>query len=204
MLRLIFSLFEKKFIKFLNKKNAIKLTKENLNFAFHDSEGIGYYKFSKDVEVPIMRLAKIQEYLTWLSKGVDKSEYLKCLEVAEKGLEGGIKDGKGLAKIGFVLSELKDRCNMVLHDELFYNIIAVQLVRADENPTEFNNEIHMQKVDEFKRLDSLGDSFFFHIQEFLNQLGLSSITKSQYETLLKESQEVRQATERMLNLMLEK
>ena len=34
---------------------------------------------------------------------------------------------------------------MVLHDELFYNIIAVQLIRQDESPTEFNNEIHLQK-----------------------------------------------------------
>lgn len=199
MLRLIFNLFEKRFIKYLNKKNAIKLTKDNLNLSFYDDEGRGYYKFSKDIELPMTRLAKLQEYLMWLSKGISKEEYVKALEFAKQGLEGGIKDGKGLAKIGFVLHELIDRSEMVIHDELFFNIIAVQLIRDDESPTEFNNEIQMQKVAAFKALNSKDDSFFLNIQEFLEQLNLSSTTKDQLEKLLKESQVLRGAMERMLS-----
>lgn len=199
MLRLIFNLFEKRFIKYLNKKNAIKLTKDNLNLSFYDDEGRGYYKFSKDIELPMTRLAKLQEYLMWLSKGISKEEYVKALEFAKQGLEGGIKDGKGLAKIGFVLHELIDRSEMVIHDELFFNIIAVQLIRDDESPTEFNNEIQMQKVAAFKALNTKDDSFFLNIQEFLEQLNLSSITKNQLEKLLKESQVLRGAMERMLS-----
>lgn len=199
MLRLIFNLCEKRFIKYLNKKNSIKLTKDNLVFSFYDNEGQGYYKFPKEVELPMVRLAKLQEYLMWLSKGVSQEEYIKALEFAEQGLEGGIKDGKGLAKIGFVLHELKDRCKMVIHDELFYNIIAVQLIRGDESPTEFNNEIQMQKVAAFKELDRSGDNFFLNIQEYLEQLNLSNITKKAYETLLHESAILRGTLERMLN-----
>lgn len=199
MLKLIFNLFEKRFIKHLNKKHSIKLTKDNLNFAFHDLDGNGYYKFSKDIELPMSRLAKMQEYLMWLSKGVSQEEYIKALEVAESGLEGGIKDGKGLAKIGFVLHELKDRCKMVVHDELFYNIIAIQIIRSDESITEFNNEIQMQKVQAFKDMEKENDSFFLAIQELLEQLSLSGITKAQLEKLLRESRILRESMERMLN-----
>lgn len=199
MLKLIFNLFEKKFIKYLNKKNSIKLTKDNLVFAFHDTEGLGYYKFQKELELPMIRMAKLQEYLMWLSKGVDKSEYLAALEFAETGLEGGIKDGKGLAKIGYILNQLKDRCQMVVHDELFYNIIACQLVREDESITDFNNTIQMEKVEAFKLLDSYSDTFFLNIQEFLSLLNLSNISRDQLKKLVHESEVFRKSVEKQMS-----
>ncbi len=201
MLKLIFNIFENRFIKFLNKKNSIKLTKDNLTFSFYDSDGLGYYKFPKELELPMTRLAKMQEYMMWLSKGVSQEEYIKAITIAENCLEGGIKDGKGLARIGFVLHELKDRCKMIIHDELFYNIIAVQVIRNDESVTEFNNEIQMQKVAAFKQMDFNSDTFFLNIHEYLEAFGLSNITKNKYDQLLKNSQEVRAAAERVLNTL---
>jgi len=175
------------------KKMGVKVTKDNLIFAFHDLEGNGYYKFPKGLELPLSRIAKVQEYLMWLSKGVSQEEYLKALEIAEEAMNNGIKDAKGMAKIGFVLGELKERSKMVIHDELFYNIIACQMVRQDESVTEFNNEIHMQKVEAFKELDKLNDTFFLNIQEFLTALNLSNITKTQYENLMSASVAIRKA-----------
>lgn len=198
MLRLIFRLFEKQFIRYLNKKNEIKLTKDNLAFAFHDSEGRGYYKFPKDLEMPLIRAAKVQEFMMWLVKGVSKDEYLRALDFAEAALVNGISDQKGTAKIGYIIHELKERCNMTLHDELFYNIIAAQLIRSDETANSFNNDIHMQKVDAFKLMDKHSDSFFLAIPELLAPLGLLNITKEQLEQLLKHSQAVRGALDRML------
>jgi len=189
---------EKYWLKRINKKMSIKLTVNNLMHSFIDMDGNAYYSFPKEIEMPISRMAKMQEYLMWLAKGVSKEEYIKAIDYAESALIGGLKDSKGVAKIGFVLHELKDRCNMVLHDELFYNIIAVQLIRQDESPTEFNNEIHMQKVKAFKEMDLQDDAFFLCIQEYLMQLGYKDITKKNLEELIKQSQMVRQALERML------
>lgn len=189
---------EKYFQKRINKKLAIKLTVNNLTYSFTDDDGYSYYTFPKEVELPISRMGKLQEYLMWMAKGVSKEEYIKAIDYAESSLINGLKDSKGVAKIGFVLHELKDRCNMVVHDELFYNIIAVQIVREDESPTEFNNEIHLQKVAAFKALDKKNDSFFLNIQELLSQFGLTNITKESLDALLKESQAVREAIERMM------
>jgi hypothetical protein len=177
---------------------GVKVTKDNLVLAFNDDDGNGYYKFPSNLEMPLSRLAKVKEYIMWLSRGVSKEEYLKAINAAKQGLEGGIKDGKGLAKIAFVLQELENRCEMVIHDELFYNIIACQLVRQDESTTEFNNEIQMQKVEAFRDLDKKNDTFFLHIQEFLALFNLSNITKTKYDTLMKGSQLSRQAKEKML------
>lgn len=184
---------EKKMLNRICKKMGVKVTKDNLIFAFHDLEGNGYYKFPKGLELPLSRIAKVQEYLMWLSKGVSQEEYLKALEIAEEAMNNGIKDAKGMAKIGFVLGELKERSKMVIHDELFYNIIACQMVRQDESVTEFNNEIHMQKVEAFKELDKMNDTFFLNIQEYLTALNLSNITKTQYENLMSASVAIRKA-----------
>jgi hypothetical protein len=174
------------------------MTVHNLSHSFTDDEGNAYYSFPKEIELPIARMGKLQEYLMWMAKGVSKEEYIKAIDYAEGALKNGLSDNKGVAKIGFVLHELKDRCNMVLHDELFYNIIAVQLVRHDESPSEFNNEIHLQKIEAFKQLDKKDDSFFLAIQELLNQLGLANITKKNLDELLKESAILRKAMERMM------
>lgn len=189
---------ERYFQRKINKKLSIKLTVNNLSHSFTDDDGNAYYTFPKEVELPIARMGKLQEYLMWMAKGVSKEEYIKAIDYAESALIAGLKDSKGVAKIGFVLHELKDRCNMVVHDELFYNIIAIQLIRHDESPSEFNNEIHLQKVEAFKKLDKQDDGFFLNIQELLNQLGLTNITRESLQDLLKESRIAREAIERMM------
>lgn len=188
---------ERTILKRIHKKLSVKLTKENLTLAFTDLDGNGYYKFSKGLELPISRIAKVQEYLMWLHKGVSVEEYISAIEIAEKGLEKGIADGKGLAKIGFILTELKNRSKMVIHDELFYNIIAAQIVRHDESVTDFNNDIHLQKVEAFKKMDKMDDSFFLNIQEFLTALSLQNISKTEYENLMSASRIARKSLEEM-------
>lgn len=194
-----FNKYEKEFFAYLNKKNGVTLTKENLAFSFYDLNGNAYYKFPKEIELPITRTGKVQEQLMWLSKGVSVEEYTKALDVADKALTDGLLNKKGGAKIGFIIEELRDRCKMVIHDELFYNIIATQIIRQDESVSEFNNQIHMEKVVAFKELDSKNDTFFLNIQEYLEAFGLFNITKTQLEHLLNESRVVRQSLEKMLN-----
>ncbi len=194
---------EKRILARINKKKSITLTKDNLTFSFYDKEGNGYYKFPATLELPISRISKLQEYLMWLNKGMSVSEYKKAIGVAKQAMENGIKDSKGMANIGFVLTELEDRCNMVIHDELFYNLIACQVIRQDEDVTKFNNNIHLEKVAAIKELDSQDDSYFLNIQEYLAQLGISNISRTQYEALMKQSRIIRLAMERVLNTLSE-
>ena len=189
---------EKKFLEYLHKKNGTKITRDNLTFAFNDLDGNGYYKFDKEVSLPMARLGKLHEYIKWLSAGITGDEMEVLIDQADKALTEGLKTGKNASKIGFILSELKDRKNMVVHDELFYNIIAVQFIRHDENITEFNNEIQMQKVQAFRRLNQENDTFFLNIQEFLKALNWSTITIEEFKELLIGSQTHRLATAKMV------
>lgn len=194
--------FDKWMLARINKKLGITITKHNLTLAFTGNDGHGYYKFPSGLEMPISRVSKLQEYLMWINKGASRDEFKKALDVAESGLEGGIKDGAGLAKIGFSLRELRNRMNMVIHDELFYNMIACQLVRGDESPTKFNHEIHLQKVQTIKQMDLTDDGFFLHIQQFLPLLSLSDISRMEYEVLMNLSRQTRMAMEEKQNSLL--
>ena len=189
---------EKAFLDYLHKKNGTKIIRDNLSFAFNDLDGNGYYKFGKELSLPMARLGKLHEYLKWLSAGITGDELDVLLDLADKALTDGLKTGKNAAKIGFVLSEIKDRKNMVVHDELFYNIIAVQFVRHDESVTEFNNDIQMQKVAAFRRLNVENDTFFLNIHEYLKALNWSTITIEELKTLLIGSVTHRQATAKIV------
>lgn len=197
-MRLIFNLFEKKFISYLVEKQGTKLDIKNLKYEFSDLDGKSYYGFPKEVVLPIGRLAKLQEYVMWLQKGVDASEYDAMLDAADIALTDGLTNKKGGSKIGFILSELKDRKNMVVHEELFYNFIAVQLVRSDESITEFNNDIQMEKVEAIRKLNVKNDGFFLIIQKYLAVLNLSNITNEELMALLEESITRTQATKKLL------
>lgn len=195
---------EKEFLAYLHKKNGTKLTKDNLVFAFNDLEGNGYYKFDKDRALPMARLGKLHEYIKWLSAGITGDELDVLLDQADTALTAGIKTGKNGAKIGFVISEIRERKNMIIHDELFYNIIAVQIIRHDESITEFSNEIQMQKVMAFRRLNTENDTFFLNISEYLKALNWSTITIDEFKSLLGDSQLHRNATAQMVESLFGK
>lgn len=189
---------EKDFLAYLHKKNGTKIVKENLTFAFNDLEGNGYYKFPKDLSLPMARLGKLHEYIKWLSAGITGDELDVLVTQSETAISNAIKNPKEWAKIGWALSELKDRKNMVVHDELFYNIIAVQVIRHDEDISKFNNEIQMQKVMAFRKLNEENDTFFLNIQEFLKALNWSTITIEEFRQLLISSSTHRNATLKMM------
>lgn len=199
----IYSLFEKGFLNYLHKKNGTKLTKDNLSFSFFDLDGNGYYKFPSDLALPMARLGKLHGYTKWLSSGVDGKELDIMLDNIDKALTEGIKTGKNAAKIGFVVSQLKERKTMIVHDELFYNIIAIQIIRHDESPVKFNQEIHQAKVEAFRKLNESNDTFFLNISEYLKALNWSNITKEELVTILLGSETHRKAEREMMEKLFE-
>jgi hypothetical protein len=186
-MRFIFNLFEKQFLKYLLTKHSTGMTKDNLTFAFADLDSNLYYQFPKEVALPMVRIAKLQEYYTWLSAGLTGDELVKMVDKADEALSNGLKDSKGVAKIGFILSEIKDRKNMVVNEEIYYNILAAQLVRHDEDVSGWNNDIQMQKVQAFKEMDNAGTDFFLYTQELRSQLGWSNTSREELRKLFHES-----------------
>jgi hypothetical protein len=174
-----------------------------LEYAITDLNGVKYYKFPQDASIPIERWGKLNEYMMWMSSGLTGGELDKLVAVAEEAIAQGLKqDTRNIAKISTVLNEIKERKNMVIHTELFYNYVSVQLVREDENPDTFNNEIHLQKVEQFKREVAAGNSYDFFFSIGLKKLSaLMDMSKSEWEQFWNSSQKEQELLSEKLKII---
>lgn len=146
-----------------------------LEYGFTDSNGIKYNKFPKGTDIPVERMGKINEYQMWLSAGLTHTELEKFLAEIEDAIGDGLKNNmKNAARIGACVYKIRERKNMVVHTELFYNYVAVQLIREDEDPAIFNESIHQEKVAQFKKEVAAGNSY-----DFFFKIGLSKLSSLQ-------------------------
>ena len=170
--KILWKLFNKGLLPYMVKSQNKEYKFTELEYRFIDSNGKKYYGFPDNISLPEDRWSQLQDFLTWLSNGLTAETLTKLISKAEKAIEDGIvkmADSKrpNAIKIAAILNEIKTRQDMIRPNELLYNIIAVQLIREDEDPLVFNNNIHREKVDqfEFERLE--GNNFFLQLREFV-------------------------------------
>jgi hypothetical protein len=152
---------------------------DELEYSFVDLLGRRYYSFPEATSLPIERLGKLEEYKVLMSSGLHKGvvdEITGAMEdilskIVNSGLDNEVKkhSSKNLANLGVLINELKERQKIFIPIELFYAFLACQLVREDENPYGFNEEIHKDKIVSLMELNEKNGGFFFGQKE-LNQL----------------------------------
>ena len=152
------------FLQIEREQFAPKFDRGTLEERFTDSRGRRYYGFPSTVELPLERYARLREFLSWLSSGVSGDELKRLLDAADSALAAGIKTGKNAARIGLVLSELRDRADLVLHHELLVHFLAVQLIREDERAEIFDGALHREKVEDLLKESREGNPFFFSLR----------------------------------------
>lgn len=172
-----------------------------LEYCFTDSKGKKYYKFPESMSLPIERFGKLQEYMMWMSSGITSSELDLLLDHADKALTEGLLQKKNAAKIGFIINELRERKNMVIHTELLYNFLSVQVIREDEAPESFNNNIQMEKVEQFKEDTKNGKTYAFFLRIGLKKLNdLFSLSEEEWNKLWEESTHQQKVLKQMVTL----
>ena len=102
----------------------------------------------------------------------------------EQAIEDGITNPKkkSAAKIGAIIHQMRWRKGMIVPTELLYNILAVQLVREDENIEAFDNEMQMKKVEQLKiEVEKFGCGFFLPFKELKKLYDFSTMSGSEWE-----------------------
>lgn len=159
-----------------------------LELCFTDSNGLRYYKFPEAMSLPVERFGKLQEFMMWMSAGLTSNELDLLLDEADKALTSGLTQGKNASKIGFVLNQIRDRKTMVIHTELLYNFLAVQVIREDEGVEYFNNAIHLEKIEQFKAENKDGKTYDFFLRIGLKKLNdLFSMSEAEWNQFWGES-----------------
>jgi hypothetical protein len=132
------------------------------------------------------------KFTQYLAKGLSPEEDEALDQIIEDAIENGLKNpkAKSAAIISTVLTEKKKRRKLCFHTELFYNYLAVQLVREDELPMVYDNTIQLEKVEQLKREQpDEGVMFFFRQPELKKLKDLLMITPEVLEILMAESKQ---------------
>ena len=186
----IWNRYKKDFLALYNRELSKKIDAKDLTHRYTDKNGIAYYGFGMDMSLPVDRLGRLLSYTEMLMKGMTVQEDEAIDKAIGDALESGIKNAKekNAAKIGSLLMEREKRRKLVIHTELLYNILAVQWIRQDEPVAEFNNDIQMQKVEQFKIEIGEGSSyFFFQVPELRQVNSFLKLSMDEWDAFWSES-----------------
>lgn len=166
MIRLLFFLFRKSFLKLAFSNQGKPASFDKMQFAFIDSDGKKYYRFINDEEIPILRKGKLELHLKELQMGLSSDNLSTILEYMEMALGKGMKPD--LPRIGHAIIEMRNRKELLLHPDILFDLVSTLYIREDENPAKIDLDIHSQKTGQFKK-DSAGGLY-----DFFYSAGLST------------------------------
>ena len=187
---------------FGNNQVVTSIPHSKLEPCFTDSNGRRYFKFPEAMSLPIERFGKLQEFMMWMSAGLTSSELDLLLDEADKALTAGLTTGKNASKVGFILTQIRERKNMVIHTELLYNFLAVQVIRDDEPTEYFNNSIHLEKIEQFKRETADGKTYDFFLNIGLKKLNdLFNMSEAEWNRFWGESLEAQRILQEAVKII---
>lgn len=178
--------------------------KIGMDKAMVDLDGKVYYRFTgSSTIIPLERMGKMQDFLMMMSAGLDSKELTALIDVANNELALALAGKKAdVVKIGAVLSQIKERQQMILHDQLLWQFLCVQLVREDEPPSKFVQKIHDEKVEALQRLYwEKGDTDLFQSPELKMLNDLLKCSPDDWELLLVNSVRERDRLKRMISYL---
>jgi hypothetical protein len=178
-----------------------KLTLEK---ALVDLDGKVYYRFTGSSTImPLERMGKMQDFLTMMSAGLDATELEALIDIANNELALALAGKKAdVLKIGAVLNQIKERQSMILHDQLLWQFMAVQLVREDEPASQFVQKIHDEKIEALQLLYYKNDDYsFFHNPELKLLSDLLRSSQEDLQMLLMNSIREREILKKKISLL---
>ena len=186
----IWNRYKKDFLAIYNRELSSKIDAKDLTHRYTDKNGIAYYGFGMDMSLPVDRLGRLLSYTEMLMKGMTVQEDEAIDKAILNAVQSSLSNpkGNGWAKVASLIEEREKRRKMVIHSELLYNILAVQWIRQDETVAEYNNDIQMQKVEQFKIEIGDGSSyFFFQVPELRQVNSFLKLSLEEWNAYWKES-----------------
>lgn len=189
--RTIYRLLRGWFLKEHYNELSRRIDHKDLLHALIDDQGRTYYEFPERIGLPLERFAKQKEFFEWLGAGINYENLGTLLKSAEDFQEDAILDvkdrpkaaAKKMAKVTAIIRQLQLRREAVVQLDLMVNTLCVMIVREDEDPMEFNEEIHKEKCDYF--MSHISDyGFFFRLTSSRRLFNLLNISKENYSSTL--------------------
>lgn len=130
--------------------------KEKCIFLFHH-EGHDYYKYKSAENVHIQRFEKTSANLLLLGARLSHDELKKLAAIGKKALEKAMNSVQqnnrieGVSHALWVFEELElRRETLMFHPDIMLELLALNIIRDDEDPKEIDEAVHNEKIKLFK------------------------------------------------------
>jgi len=185
--------------KIFKKKNVKPLWAAKCTLAHIDNSGKCYYKFTDELDMPLLRKNELDKNLMELRYGSDLDDVLTSIDGALNELQGG-KLKPNLTAVGFFCKELKDRKKYLIEAETIFKLCANTLIREDESPYLVDQAILKEKLEVFKsEISESGLYLFFCKAGSMKYLNLSDISIPQFAQMMRMSKWKMRATRDMIS-----
>ena len=158
-----FTLLRKQALQYAFKNQNIKKWQSYCEVAFIDSNGIKYYKYIDETQIPVLRYEAIHQHIMAFQSNISKNDLKDWISTIEALLEKG---NKSIVDIALLVGTLKERQNAIFEPDTLFNIISIMYIREDEDATKINPTIHKEKIQQFEK-DSQSDLYVFFYQSGL-------------------------------------
>lgn len=149
--------------------------RENLEVAFYDSNRVVYYRYSDYKKMPIKRLEQITKMQEVIKEGMKRGKGTYLAEWIETGKLTIEKSKSPKADFAKLLYALEERSKL-FDENLLIELAALTYIREDENPNEFSEAMHQEKINQIKKdLKSKAGGLY----DFFQQAGLKDYLPSE-------------------------
>ena len=124
--------------------------RENLEVAFYDSNRVVYYRYSDYKKMPIKRLEQITKMQEVIKEGMKRGKGTYLAEWIETGKLTIEKSKSPKADFAKLLYALEERSKL-FDENLLIELAALTYIREDENPNEFSEAMHQEKINQIKK-----------------------------------------------------
>lgn len=148
--------------------------RENLEVAFYDSNRVVYYRYSDYKKMPVKRLEHITKMQEAVKEGMKRGKGTYLAEWIETGKLTIEKSKSPKADFAKLLYALEDRSKL-FDEDLLIELACLTYIREDENPNEFSEALHQEKITQIKKdLKSKAGGLY----DFFQQAGLKDFLPS--------------------------
>lgn len=135
----------------------------DMDMVLVDGDGRKYYEWPQGFAMSVSRAAKVRQYYQLLANSIGPDHLREGVNAAIKHL-----NDHDTVKAGATLVKMMEIFDNVTNTELLINIVAVGLVREDEDAMTYSDSIHREKVT-YLMSGAVSDGFFFRLTAW-NQL----------------------------------
>lgn len=192
MIKLIYRLFKKELTQMVWDETYKPDRMRGLKFAMV-CDGHRFFVYNNIFDVPIERMGRVQDYIIQLNRVVSNDELGNFIDNMEKALFSATNGDKvkDLAKIGFLIGEMKNRKEMLLHPEIMMELAGALYIREDQDSSEWNDEFEHKKVELFRKNYTSEKLYDFFVTGGLSQFFPNFESLEKDWTILWEQSQIR-------------